>query len=260
MPPTTSSTAPCPICGRVGEPSREHVVGRCVRDALGTRGLVREYSGTTYVGAAEALAIVLHGVCVTCNRGWLEYLDRNAWPALEPILLGAAPGMVRIIDPADQATLAAWAVKVSLLLCLSKFRDQDNGWILASTLDWLYRNHRSGMPPPGSRVWMGGLHTSDLPASVQVACITDLQDNPAAHCGTFSVGNVLFQVFCCEQKDAALSPDNENWLEPKGLYAPALLQIAPAIAAIRWPPGAVFTVNDLTPLAGRLRQGLPSRA
>jgi hypothetical protein len=162
--------------------------GRRARDALGTRGLVKEYSGTTYVRATEALAIVLRGVCVTCNRGWLEYLDRNAWPVLEPILLGAAPGTVRMIDPADQATLAAWAVKVSLLLCLSKFRGQDNGWIPASTLDWLYRNHRLRMPPPGSRVWMSGLKTSQVPASVQAACLTDAQDDPVAHCGTFSVG------------------------------------------------------------------------
>jgi hypothetical protein len=260
VPATTRSTTPCLICGRVGEPSKEHVVGRRVRDALGTRGLVREYSETTYVGATEALAIVLHGVCVTCNRGWLEYLDRNAWPVLEPILLGAAPGTVRIIDPADQATLAAWAVKVSLLLCLSKFRNQDNGWIPASTLDWLHRNHRTCMPPPGSRVWMGRLKTSDVPASVQAACVTDAQADPVAHCGTFSVGNVLLQVFCCEQKDAVLSRDNEIWLEPKGLHVPALLQIAPSVAPVRWPPDVVFTVDDLKPLAGRLRQGLPSRA
>jgi hypothetical protein len=67
-------------------------------------------------------------------------------------------------------------------------------------------------------------------------------------------------VFCCEQKDAALSPDNEIWLEPKGLYVPALLQIAPSAGAVRWPPDVVFTVDDLEPLAGCLRQGLPSRA
>lgn len=249
----------CSAAESASQPSKEHVVGRRVRNALGTRGLVREYSGTTYVGAAEALAIVLHGVCVTCNGGWLEYLDRQAWPALEPILLGAAPSAVRIFDPAEQATLATWAVKVSLLLSLSKFRGQKNGWIPASTLDWLYRNHRFCMPPPGSRVWIAGLQTSQLPASVQVACLTDAQDEPVAHCGTFSVGNVLFQVFCCEQKDAVLSPDNEVWLEPKGLYVPALLQIAPAVAALRWPPGVVFTVNDLERLAGRLRQGLASR-
>ena len=71
---------------RTGEPSKEHAVGRRMRDTLGTRGLVGEYSGTTYVGAREALAIVLHGVCGTCNRRWLEYLDRKAWSVLEPIL------------------------------------------------------------------------------------------------------------------------------------------------------------------------------
>jgi hypothetical protein len=64
----------------------------------------------------------------------------------------------------------------------------------ASMQDWLYRNHRSCMPPPGSRVWMGGLKTSDVSASVQAACLTDAQDDPVAHCGTFWVGNVLFQV------------------------------------------------------------------
>jgi hypothetical protein len=56
------------------------------------------------------------------------------------------------------------------------------------------------------------------------------------------------------------SPDNEIWLEPKGLYVPALLKIAPAVTAIRWPPGVVFRAGDLESLAGRLQQGLPSRA
>jgi hypothetical protein len=65
--------------------------------------------------------------------------------------------------------------------------------------------------------------------------------------------------FTCEQKDSVLSPDNEIWLAAKGLYVPALLQIAPASSAVRWPPDVVFTVPDLKPLAGRLRQGLPLR-
>lgn len=154
--PTMRSTSPCVLCGRTGEPSREHVVGRQVRKALGTRGPVREHSGTTYAGAAEALSIVLHGVCVTCNRGWLENLDREAWPILETILLGAARGRWRVIDPAHQAALAAWSVKVSLLLALAKFRGQKNGWIPVSTMDWLRCNHRSYAPPPGARVWLGG--------------------------------------------------------------------------------------------------------
>lgn len=55
---------------------------------------------------------------------------------------------------------------------------------------------------------------------------------------------------------ADLSTDTETWLTPKGLYAPALLQIAPSISPIRWPPQAVFSAGDIEALAGRLRQGL----
>ena len=67
---------------------------------------------------------------------------------------------------------------------------------------------------------------------------------------TFPVGCVLFQVFATEQKDADLSPDNEAWLAPKGLYTSALLQIAPSCPPLRWPE-IVFGVGDREALAGR---------
>jgi len=86
-----------------------------------------------------------------------------------------------------------------------------------------------------------------------------IRSAPAAQCVTFSVGCVLFQVFATEQEDADLSPDNEAWLAPKGLYTPALPQIAPSCSPLRWPPEAVFGVGDREALAGRLGQGLPPR-
>ena len=76
---------------------------------------------------------------------------------------------------------------------------------------------------------------------------------------TFSAGCVLFQVFATEQENADLSPDNEAWLAPKGLYTSALLQIAPSCSPVRWPPEVVFGVRDREALAGRLGQGLPLR-
>ena len=115
------------------------------------------------------------------------------------------------------------------------------------------------MAPPGARVWLGGLNTCDTPSSVRVACLYSDNRKPAAHCGTFSLGCLVFQVFCCEQEDATLSPDNEVWLAAKGLYVPALIPIAPAVASVLWPPDAVFAVADLKPLAERLSQGLPLR-
>jgi hypothetical protein len=132
--------------------------------------------------------------------------------------------------------MATWAVKTSLLLALSQFRGKDHGWIPVSTLQWLREHHDSRLPPPGSRVWMSGLSTSDIPASVQAATLYDADREPTAQCVTFSVGCVLFQVFATEQKDADLSPDNEAWLAPTGPYQAALVQITPSSTPHRWPP------------------------
>ena len=250
---------PCVFCGTVGSLSDEHVVPKWVRKALQIREPVREFSGPAYVSAAETLAIVFHEVCVSCNTGWMESLERDACPVLGPLLLGAAPGTSRVLDPDQQAILATWAVKTSLLLALSKFRGQDYGWIPASTLHWLYRHHDARMPPPGTRVWLAGFSASEVPASVQAACLYDASRDPAAQCVTFSVGCVLFQVFATGQTDADPSPDNEAWLAPKGLYTSALLQIAPSCSPLRWPPGVVFGVGDREALAGRLGRGLPPR-
>ena len=142
---TTKSTT-CVFCGTVGSLSDEHVVAKWVRKALQIREPIREFSEAAYVGAAETLAIVFHEVCVSCNTGWMESLERDACPVLGPLLLGAAPGTSRVLDPDQQAILATWAVKTSLLLALSKFRGQDYGWIPASTLQWLYRHHDARMP------------------------------------------------------------------------------------------------------------------
>jgi hypothetical protein len=235
------------------------VVPKWARKALRISEPVREFSGITYVGAAETLAIAFHEVCVSCNNGWMETLETRTRPVLGPLLLGAAPGTSHVLDPGQQAILATWAVKTALLLTLSKFRGQDHGWIPVSTLQWLRQHHGARTPPPGTRVWMGGLNTSDIPASVQAACLYEAGHEPAAQCVTFSVGCVVFQVFATEQENADLSPDIEGWLAPVGPYQAALLQIAPSSAPLRWPPQAVFSAGDREALAGRLRQGIPAR-
>lgn len=256
----TKSATPCAFCGRTGSLSTDHVVPKWLRKALVISGPVKEYSGVTYVGAAETLAVVFHEICRTCNSGWLSALETATRPVLEPLLLGAAPGAVRRLDPGQQAFLATWAVKTALLLALGKFRGTSHGWVPLTTVQWLYDHRGLRMPPPGTRVWMGGLNTTDVPASVQAATLYDVAQVPVAQCVTFSVGCVLFQVFATEQKDADLSPENEAWLAPFGPHATALLQIAPSSSPICWPPTAVFGVSDLQALAGRHRRGLPAHS
>lgn len=255
---TTRAQKPCVFCSTTGALSTEHVVAKWIRKTLQISEPVKIYSGTTYLSSAETLAIVFHEVCTSCNTGWMERLESAARPVLEPMLLGAAPGTFRILSPDELAVLATWAVKTSLLLTLSEFRGQEYGWIPVDTLQWLYQHYDVHMPPPGSRVWMGGFNTNDNPARVQAGCLYDVDGKPTAQCTTFSVGCVLFQVFTTGQEDAELPPDTEAWLAPKGLYASALLQIAPPVAPVRWPPKAVFGADDIEALAGRLRQGLPS--
>jgi hypothetical protein len=256
----TKSTTPCVFCGTTGSLSTEHVIPKWVRKALQISEPVKEFSGTAYVGAAEALAIVFHEVCTNCNSGWMERLETAARPALEPLLLGAAAGTTRVLDAEQSATLATWAVKTALLLTLGKFRRSEHGWIPVSTLQWLHQHHNSRMPPPGTRVWMGGFNTTNIPASVQTACLYDASREPAAQCVTFTVGCVLFQVFATTQEDADLAPDTEAWLAPKGPYASALLRIAPSSSPLRWPPEAVIGAGDREALAGRLGRGLPLRS
>ena len=182
---TTKSSTPCVFCGTTGSLSTEHVLPKWVRKALQISEPVREFSGTTHVGGAETLAIVFHEVCVSCNTGWMETLETITRPVLGPLLLGAAPDTSRMLDPDQQAILATWAVKTSLLLTLSKFRGQEHGWIPVSSLQWLRQHHGSRMPPPGTRVWMAGLSTSDIPASVQAACLYDADGEATAQCVTF---------------------------------------------------------------------------
>jgi hypothetical protein len=103
---TTKSATPCVFCGTTGSLSTEHVVPKWVRKALQISEPVREFSGTTYVGTAEALAVVFHEVCVSCNTGWMETLETITRPVFGPLLLGAAPDTSRMLDPDQQAILA----------------------------------------------------------------------------------------------------------------------------------------------------------
>jgi hypothetical protein len=230
-----------------------------LRDALMIQEKVREFSGDSCVGSADTLAIVFHEVCVRCNTTWMATLETRVRPVLEPLLLGARKGTSLTLGPDQQTLLATWAVKTGLLLALSKFRRTAHGWIPDDTLQWLYQHHSQVLPPPGSRVWMAGFDTSDIPGSVQAACIYG-NNGPAAQAITFTVGCVLFQVFAPRQQDASLTPGTEAWLAPEGALQLALLPIAPATSPLRWPPSAVCTASDRELVAGRLAAGLTRKA
>jgi hypothetical protein len=250
---------PCLFCGNTASPSREHVIPRWVNKALGVQTVVEERRGT--VRRLDALGVVLPQVCVQCNTGWMHELEQRTAPVLRPMLLGAA--LPVLLDPAQQSTLATWAVKTSLLLTCRKFKTHFGGWIPSDNLRWLHLHGRSDLPPPGARVWLGGIRPRDstrsrnLSASVQAGCMLDRAANPVAHFGTFSLGHVLFQVFCCEAHNSVLSHESETWLAPTEQFRSALIQIAPSSADVSWPPDAVFATDAVEIVGERLRAPPP---
>lgn len=252
------ATGPCLFCGDTASLSKEHVIPRWVNKELGIQAVVEERRGS--VRRLDVLSVVLPQVCIRCNNGWLSELEQRAAPLLRPMLPG--PALPVALDPAQQAILATWAVKTSLLLTYRKFNTQSGGWIPADNLKWLYLRRCSDLPPPGARVWLGGIRPKDtttarrLSASAQAGCLLDRAANPVAHVGTFSLGHVLFQVFCCAAHNSALSHESEEWLAPAGQFRSALIQIAPSSTNISWPPEAVFA-TDAVQIVGERIQAPP---
>jgi hypothetical protein len=255
------SSGRCLFCGDVGSLSREHVIPRWVGKRLGIRAVAQERSGTTR--RLDALSVVLPQVCVRCNTGWMHDLEQRASPVLGPMLIGPASLLPITLDPSQQATLATWAIKTSLLLTYRMFKLQSGGWIPADNLKWLLSHARSDLPPPGARVWLGGIRPADavtrrnLAASAQAGCLFNEAGRPVAHVGTFSLGHVLFQVFCCQMRDWLLTPQSDAWLAPTGRFRSSLLPIALSANDVKWPPDAVFATDAVQIVGERITKPPP---
>ena len=147
------------LCGKAGSLSREHVIPRWAAKELGAGRVVEERSGTAR--RLDALSVVLPQVCVQCTTGRMNDLEQRTRPALGPMLRG--PALPVRLDPSQQATLATWAVKTSLLLTYRKFNAQPGGRIPQDSLGWLHQHSHSAIPPPGARIWLGGIRPRDPP-------------------------------------------------------------------------------------------------
>jgi hypothetical protein len=247
---------PCLFCGSTSRPSGEHVIPKWVGMDLGIKAVSEERIGSTR--RLDALSIVLPQVCVRCNTGWMSGLEQRVRPVLSPMLLGPVSPLPVILNPARQGLLATWAVKTSLLLTYRTFKKQPGGWIPNDNLKWLYHHRQSDTPPPGARVWVGGVRprhpatSRNLSASAQSRCLLDSASDPVAHIGTFSLGHVLCQVFCCEQHNSDLCRQNQAWLAPAAQFESGLIEITTSSANVRWPPDAVFATDAVQIVGNRI--------
>src|ERR1022692_1194633 len=233
--------------------TREHVIPKWLRQELRTQGFVYERRGTGKAHKWDALAVVLPRVCHGCNHELLGNMEGRTKPILGPLLHGGARARPVLIDPGQQATLATWAVKTSLLLTIRSFEGEPAGWVPQDNLRWVHDHRGLDRPPPGAHVWMFGIDAeNELAAWSQAGCLRTGDGQPAAHVGTFTVGYVGFQVFCRKVSQPEFSADHEAWLAPGGLFRDRVLDIWPATTTVRWPPSSIFGRDSLELVASRL--------
>lgn len=96
-----------------------------------------------------------------------------------------------------------------------------------------------------------------LSASAQAGCLLDGASDPVAHIGTFSIGHVLFQVFCCVQHKSELSLQSQAWLAPAAQFRSSLIEITTSSADVRWPPDAVFATDAVQIVGDRIQAPPP---
>ena len=187
--PASSARRPAPL-------STEHVVPKWVRKALQIGEPVKEYSGITYVGAAETLrSYSTRCVSGATPGGWRRW-NSVTRPVLEPLLLGAAPGTLARAGPGraghgrhlgGEDGIAAGPQQVPGNRTTAGSRSALCSGCASTT--------RPALPSPGTRVWMSGLSTSYIPASVQAACLYDADRGPPPSSSLSPSAASLFQVF-----------------------------------------------------------------
>lgn len=251
MSPRRRRKGQCVFCGDA-DLSREHVIARWLRDELKIQGPVQEHHEFGSPRIWNTLAIVLPEVCVECNTGWLRKAEDRARPILRPMLFGNHQLQLNAIQ---QARLARWAVKTSFLIALKKSKGKLNGWIPARSISWLYENQDSDQSPPGAYVWLGCLNAQNKIVSyMQCGSLLDDDGAPIGHIGLFSVGCVLFQVFCAEPDAPEYLEERDGHFVPSGMEA-GLVSIQPPRPVVQWPPTNRFTGYSLRALAERNRHG-----
>lgn len=88
--------------------------------------------------------------CANCNSGWMSNLERETIPILEPMILFEDFRRTIGLSPRDQAILARWAYKTTLVLDFA-FPDQPT-WIPTSWYADFYR--RRWPPNRGVVIWV----------------------------------------------------------------------------------------------------------
>jgi len=169
----------------------------------------------------------------------------------------ASPACVRL-NSREQERVATWAVKVALLLEIYTEALGHGAYVPVDNLRWL-ADHRD--PPPGTCVWLTGLHTENQ--HVHWSLAGSFPPDPGEHVAylaTFTICCLGVQIF--GRDDAHTEEDGPWWpvapLDPAEPFAEASVRIWPRVdVTVDWQPREVITRDGLRPFASRPMREVP---
>ncbi len=229
--------ATCAFCGMFGRMTGEHVLG----DWLSKIGLdlrpVPHAAGWSNrmgrdLGTSPPYRRTVRDVCASCNTGWMSRLEDIAGRVLTPLILGE-PGRV---DVTDQAALAAWVQKTTLVAMLvSPEQDRAEGYGLPQAeYTELYERRGLLVPLPFTQFWIGryeGVRNWSVRCAPLVVTVMGLPYPNVPHAysmtvilGKLVVHGVRFTV-----------PSHQVPVTTRQ----ALPQFWPPLGTVNWPEGAI---------------------
>lgn len=199
--------------------------------------------GKSFAKWVDDPEVRIHCVCHKCNNGWMNDIEGEVKPLMQPMLHGHPI----VLRPVEQKLLTRWAVLKAMVLDGSS----------PSRRSTLFYNEceRVGMKPQlralpvGTFTWIGRLSIQSFHAEL-FDTFGQINFVPKAFHGcvvNIVVGHLVFQVLTMHvlpmfANGRSVAPRYEH-----GAWDVNLLEIWPAFGDKRWPPPFAFVLKGNTP-------------
>jgi hypothetical protein len=249
--PAVSHTV-CVFCGATGATvkiSKEHTFSNWINEVLTPAvvgaGLSFERSvqhgpqaGTSNVWPVTKVAShEVRAVCKPCNEGWMQDLEIQVRPLIEPMILGYNTTLA----PDQQMTVATWAALKAVVF--------EYAWGTEPVLTQADRAiiMTQNRPPASVQVRLAAVESHGYPLTARALGYLRTGTADIAYCLTLSIGCLVIQIF------GGPGADHHGFQVP-GNSGPTYYGIyPPAMQTVQWPPPRALDDATLHSFADPLR-------
>jgi hypothetical protein len=239
----------CLFCHR--EPhSREHVWPAWIlKNLKEKRKPIKGFVGKKHFGIlGNNPELKTKSVCGTCNEGWMHNLEVVNRHQIGPLMNDIALW----IDPLEQANIAAWAIKTTIV-ALSMDRRHKKPFYSKVECEQL----RSSLGVPVlTKVWLarysGDNHLGLYGSYFWEGGKPDDPETIPGFCGTIFVGNLALQVLTLRKPEKVTRP--VRVAPVPGPWARLLIQVWPTERKIQWPPPYSFSDGHPFPFPALIKR------